>query len=146
MENKNFIFNYRKRFLIEIIFSFFPPFKIIKLCRGNKYLYQNFIKNKYDNLKGFNYYCFSNKLYLKFISPSDIEKYDDEIHKYKKLSERKLNEKELEYHYSLIACLRNNDKFIFCENSLSKKELELFNKYFVIWDITNKIKIENNFY
>ena len=143
MENKNFIFNYRKRFLIEIIFSFFPPFKIIKLCRGNKYLYKNFIKNKYDNLKGFNYYCFSNKSYLNYISPSDIEKYDDEIHKYKKLSERKLNEKELEYHYSLITSLRNNDKFIFCENSLSEKELKLFNKYFVIWDITKKIKIKN---
>ena len=143
MEYKNFIFDYRKRFLIEIIFSFFPPFKIIKLCRGNKYLYKNFIKNKYDNLKGFNYYCFSNKSYLNYISPSDIEKYDDEIHNYKKLSERKLNEKELEYHYSLIASLRNNDKFLFCENSLSKKELKLFNKYFVIWDITKKIKIEN---
>ena len=143
MEYKNFIFDYRKRFLIEIIFSFFPPFKIIKLCRGNKYLYKNFIKNKYDNLKGFNYYCFSNKSYLNYISPSDIEKYDDEIHNYKKLSERKLNEKELEYHYSLIASLRNNDKFLFCENSLSKKELKLFNKYFVIWDITKKIKIED---
>ena len=143
MEYKNFIFDYRKRFLIEIIFSFFPPFKIIKLCRGNKYLYKNFIKNKYDNLKGFNYYCFSNKSYLNYISPSDIEKYDDEIYKYKKLSERKLNEKELEFHYSLIAALRNNDKFLFCENSLSKKELKLFNKYFVIWDITKKIKIEN---
>ena len=143
MEYKNFIFDYRKRFLIEIIFSFFPPFKIIKLCRGNKYLYKNFIKNKYDNLKGFNYYCFSNKSYLNYISPSDIEKYDDEIYKYKKLSERKLNEKELEFHYSLIAALRNNDKFLFCENSLSKKELKLFNKYFVIWDITKKIKIED---
>ena len=143
MEYKNFIFDYRKRFLIEIIFLFFLPFKIIKLCRGNKYLYKNFIKNKYDNLKGFNYYCFSNKSYLNYISPSDIEKYDDEIHKYKKLSEGKLNEKELEFHYSLIAALRNNDKFLFCENSLSKKELKLFNKYFVIWDITKKIKIEN---